>query len=143
MICSGPQKPHTPQMFKRGFNRLFLVLTIAWVIFWAVLYPLHLQWEGQVNALTEYHKDNKNCDELFVERPGWDMTKDCWKVAQSNFKSTLEFYSFKHFWVYPVAFWPLFVPLIVLPPVAVYGSAVLSVWIWRGFKPRPSGTKLP
>ena len=123
---------------KRGFNRLSLVLTIAWAIFWAVLYPLQRQWEGAGDALTQYYKDNKNCEQLFVEHP--KEREDCWDDATSKEKNSLEFYSLKDFWVYPVAFWRLFVPLIVLPPVAVYGLAVLSVWIWRGFKPRPSGT---
>jgi hypothetical protein len=50
-------------------------------------------------------------------------------------KNALEFYSFKKFWAYPVVLWRLFVPLIVLPPLAVYGLAALGVWIWRGFNP--------
>lgn len=126
------------QDFKSGFNRLFLVLTFGWAIFWAVLYPLGHQWEEQRGTLAQYRKDVKNCDQLVVESPGWALTKDCYEDAFSNLKNTLEFYSFKNFWIFPVVFWRLFVPLIVLPPLALYGLAVLSVWIWRGFKPRVS-----
>jgi len=123
---------------KRGVNRLFLVLFFGWAICCAVLYPLQRQWEGQHEALIKYGKDIKNCDQLVVESPGWALTKDCYEDAFSNLKNTLEFYSFKNFWIFPVVFWRLFVPLIVLPPLALYGLAVLSVWIWRGFKPRVS-----
>ena len=120
---------------KRGFNRLFLVLTFGWAICWAVLYPLQRQWEGQHQALMQYRRDIKNCDQLVVERPGWDLTKNCYERAMTNWQNTLEFYSFKNFWTFPVVLWRLFVPLIVLPPLAVYGLAALSVWIWRGFNP--------
>ena len=120
---------------KRGFNRLFLVLTFGWAICWAVLYPLQRQWEGQHQALMQYRRDIKNCDQLVVERPGWDLTKNCYERAMTNWQNTLEFYSFKNFWIFPVVLWRLFVPLIVLPPLAVYGLAALGVWIWRGFNP--------
>jgi hypothetical protein len=33
--------------------------------------PLQRQWEGQHEAFLQYGKDNKNCDQLVVERPGW------------------------------------------------------------------------
>jgi hypothetical protein len=46
---------------------------------WAALYPLQRQWEGQHEALLQYGKDNKNCDQLAVERPGWALTKDCYQ----------------------------------------------------------------
>lgn len=130
---------------KRGFNRLFLVLTFVWAICCAVLYPLQRQWEGQHKALIKHGEDIKNCDHLIVERPGWALTKNCYEDASSNLKNTLEFYSFKKFWIFPVVFWRLFVPLIVLPPLFVYSLTALAVWIWRGFKPRVSGTdqKLP
>jgi len=126
--------------FKSGFNRLFLVLAFGWAIFCAVLYPLGHQWGEQRGALAQYRKDVKNCDQLVVERPGWALTNDCYHAAMDNFQSRSQFYSFKNFWIFPVSFWRLFVPLIVLPPLLVYGLAVLAVWIWHGFKPRVSGT---
>ena len=126
------------QDLKRGFNRLFLVLAFGWVICWAVLYPLQRQWKGQHEALITWRKDVKNCDQLVVERPEWALTKNCYEQASIREKNTLEFYSFKNFWIYPVAAWGVFLPLIVLPPILVYGLAALGVWIWRGFKPRTS-----
>lgn len=121
-----------------GFNRLFVVLTFGWAIFWAVVYPLQRQWEGQREAVIQYGKDNKNCDQLVVERPGWALTKNCYEQASIREKTTLELSSFKNFWIFPAALWRLFVPLIVLPPLFVYGLATLAVWIWRGFQPRAS-----
>src|SRR5208337_3028371 len=82
---------------KRGFNRLFLVVTLTWATFWAVLYPLHRQWVGQQEAIAEHEKENKNCDALVVERPEWDMTKNCYQRSSENFQNALGFYSFKNF----------------------------------------------
>jgi hypothetical protein len=124
---------------RRGFNRLFMALTLGWAIFWAVLYPLQRQWEGQHEALIQWREDNKNCDQLVVERPGWALTRDCYQRAMTNWQNTLELYSFKNFWIYPVSAWRFFLPVVVLPPLAVYGLTALAVWIWRGFKPRTSG----
>jgi hypothetical protein len=123
---------------RRGFNRLFLMLTLGWAISWAVLYPLGRQWEDQRETLSKYRKDVKNCDQLVVERPGWALTKNCYEHAVTSRENALELSSFKNFWIYPVAFRRLFVPLIILPPLAMYGLAVLSVWLWRGFKPPAS-----
>lgn len=123
---------------KRGFNRLFLVVAVGWAIFWAVVYPLDRQWEDQRETLAQWRKDVKNCDQLVVERPGWALTKNCYERAMTNRENALELYSFKNFWIYPVAVWRLFLPLIVLPPLVVYGLAAFVVWIWHGFKPRAS-----
>lgn len=124
---------------KHGFNRLFLVLAFGWAIFWAVLYPLQRQWEGQHEAFLWYGKDNKNCDQLVVERPGWALTKDCYQRAMTSWQNSLELYSFKNFWIYPVGAWRFFLPVIVLPPLALYGLAALATRLWYGFKPRASG----
>ena len=121
---------------KHGFNRLFLVLALGWAIFCAVFYPLQQQWEGQHQAFMQHDKDYKNCAQLLVERPEWPLTKNCYEQADIREKNRLDFYSFKNFWMLPVAIWYVFLPLIVLPPVVVYGLAVLGVWVWRGFRQR-------
>jgi hypothetical protein len=119
---------------KRGFSRLFLVLTLTWAAFWAVLYPLHRQWAGQQDAIAEHDKENKNCDALLVEHPEWDMTKNCYQRSSENLQNALRFYSFKNFWAYPVVFWRFFLPIIVVPPIIVYGLAALGVWVRNGIK---------
>jgi len=123
---------------KHGFNRLFLVLAFGRTICCAVLYPLQRQWKGQREALILYHKDNKNCDQLAVERPEWALTNDCYHAAYDQWKIRSEFHSYKHFWILPVLFWRVFLPLIFLPPLAAYGLALLGLWTWRGFKPQVS-----
>ncbi len=113
-----------------------MVLTLLWAAFWAVLFPLHLQWEGEKAALVEHEKENKNCDKLIVELPEWDMTKDCYQRSSENLQNTLKFYSFRNFLAFPVVGWKLFLPLIVVPPVVVYGLAAVGVWVRNGFKPK-------
>lgn len=128
---------------KRGFTRLFVVLTLAWAIFWAVLYPLHVQWKGQEEATTEHEIENKNCAVLLVERPEWDLTKNCYKRSDENYGNTLRLHSLDKFWAYPLVFWKLFLPLILLPPAIVYGLVMLGVRIQDGFKPRASRPASP
>lgn len=128
---------------KRGFTHFFVVLTLAWAIFWAVLYPLYVQWEGQEEATTEHEIENKNCAVLLAERPEWDSTKNCYQRADENYKNALRLYSLDKFWAYPLVFWKLFLPLILLPPAIVYGLVTLGVWIQDGFKPRASRTAGP
>ena len=117
---------------------MFLVMTLVWATFWAVLYPLDRQWEGQQKVLEERDKENKNCDALVIERPEWSMTKDCYARSMENFQNGLELYSFKNFWWYPVMLWKFFLVVIVVPPALVYGLVALGVWIRNGFKPRTS-----
>ena len=72
----------------------------------AVLYPLQMQFNEQKSALLQYDKDTKMCQELMVERPDWDVTKNCFERIDER-ENTLTLYSFRHFWVYDVVFWPL------------------------------------
>jgi hypothetical protein len=122
-----------PVDFMRGFNRLFLALIIGWAIICAVLYPLQMQFRGQSQAVSQYDKEVKNCQQLMVEAPGWDLTKNCLERAEQNQKNALEISSFKNFWYLDVAFWQLEIPFIVLPPLILYVLAMLCMWIWRGF----------
>jgi hypothetical protein len=117
---------------------MFLVLTLVWATFWAVLYPLGRQWQGAQEALEQRDRDNKNCDVLVVERPDWVMTKTCYLRSEENFQNALKLYSFMNFWWLPVALWRLFLPAIVLPPVLLYALVALGVWIRKGFKPGTS-----
>ena len=121
---------------RRGFNRLFLVLTLLWTIFWNVAYPLEWQWKGQLEVTRQYDEWVKNCDPR-------DVTVDCYKVAMDSRRSGLEVYSFTHFWWLPLVAWRVFLPLTVVPPLVLYGLALLCAWTWRGFKPRPPSNEAP
>lgn len=96
-----------------------------------------------MEAFTEYNEENKNCDALVVENPAWGMTKNCYRRSDENYRSKLRFYSLDKFWVYPLALWKLFLPVILLPPSIVYGIVMIAVWIQNGFKPRASRPASP
>jgi len=124
----------------RGFNRLFLVLTIVWATWCAVLYPLQMQFERQQEAVSQYNKDTKACQKIFALDADMDYMTNCLKQAEVNRGNAMELWSFKHFWFYDVAFWQLEIPAIVLPPLLVYALAMIGRWVWRGFKPPASGS---
>jgi hypothetical protein len=126
---------------KRGFSRLFVVLTVLWALYCGVGYPLQIQIEGQMKADSDYRDAVKVC----VQSPGPFGLKDCFDLAEKNRKSTTEFYSLKNVYTDIWRFWWLLLPAIAVPPLAVYGLAALGVWLWHGFKPRASSTdqKLP
>jgi hypothetical protein len=119
---------------KRGFNRTFCSLTIGWALFCLVLFPLRMQWAGQQEALSQHDKDVKMCQQLMVERPEWDMTKNCFERIDANEQNALAHYSFEKFWIWDGVFWKFELAAIIIPPAIVYALSVLMVWIWQGFK---------
>ena len=119
---------------RRGYKRLFVVMTFGWALFWALIYPLQYQWDQQREATRQWHKAVKNCDQLVVERPEWSLTKNCYDEAMDTWQNQLRFYSLKNFWIFSVTFWRFFVPLILVPPAVVYAIAVLALWVRRGFR---------
>lgn len=117
-----------------GFRRLFAVFTAVWIVLCVVVLPLCIQWDHQRQALDQFHIDNKMCDGLIVERPEWQYTKDCYTRSMDRFQTTLNAYSFSTFWLLPVDFWRLFVPLALIPPAMVGILGLSGVWTGRGFK---------
>lgn len=96
--------------FERGFNRIFWCLTLGWAFSCAVLFPLKIQWSGQMRAISQHDKDLRMCQQLMAESPKWDMTKGCYQRIDQNERNTLAFYSLKKFWIWDVAFWRLELP---------------------------------
>jgi predicted permease len=123
----------TSLSFNRGFHRLLLFMTLGWALFCTVLFPLKMQWDGQQEALSQHYKDIKMCQQLMVERPEWEMTKNCYERIDANEKNTLALYSFKNFWVWDVSFWRVEILAVILPPLFVYGLAALFRWVVAGF----------
>jgi hypothetical protein len=121
---------------KSGYKRLYLALTLLSATFWIIVYPLHHQWMGQQEALDRYNRENKNCA-LLLERPGFDA-RDCYEHSMEGFQNQLRFNSFQHFWMFPILHWKLFLPLILVLPMIVYGLVVLGIWVRNGFVPRTS-----
>jgi len=118
---------------KRGFNRIFWSLTVGWALSCIVLFPLKMQWDGQQEALSRHYTDMKMCQQLMVERPEWDMTKNCFERIDENEKNTMALYSFKNFWVWDVGFWRFEILAVILPPLFLYGLAALFRWVGTGF----------
>lgn len=120
-----------------GFKRLFWALSLLWALFWLVVYPLHEQWTGQQVAFDSYNKTNKMCDAALAQHPEDEILKGCHQMARENLENTLNTYSFKRFWLLPVALWPFFLLIVVIPPAVVFGLAALAVWVRNGLKQRP------
>jgi hypothetical protein len=116
-----------------GFNRLVLALAFLWALFWVVVYPLKVQWDRHEEAFASHDEDYKNCGSLTLDHPDYDTVKNCFKLSDETLQNKLRLYSFRDFWVLPVALWRLFLPLIVVPPLALYGLASLAVWVRKGF----------
>ncbi len=95
---------------------------------------------GQIEAASQHDKKYTICGQL----PGnlsETERRDCFDMADGDWKNTMEFYSFKRFYLWDVAFWRLLIPAIIVPPIVLYGLAALGVWIGHGFKPRASETE--
>ncbi len=120
--------------YRRGFTRVFCVLTMAWVVTCTVIFPLGLQFEGQRQAEVQYEKDTKMCQALMAESPLWGPTKTCFDDISRNNKTRLVSSSFKNFWMVDLAFGRVLIFAIILPPIFLYLIALAGVWIWQGFR---------
>jgi len=81
-----------------------------------------------------YQQSRQNCAQLEIDRPEGSMTKNCYQRTEENYQNGLKAYSFKKFWAYAFVFWRVFLPIILVPPVALYIVAALVGWIIRGLK---------
>jgi hypothetical protein len=119
---------------KRGFNRFFVVLTVMWVVFCTVVFPLN----ERHKATVQYDKDMVVCysDELGNGKSALDT---CLRDAEAVWKTTLDEYTIKNFYV---GAWQLILAAIVALPLLVYGIvrgvAATSVWVWKGFYHGPT-----
>jgi hypothetical protein len=117
-----------PRNIKRGFNRFFIVLTVLWVVFCAVVFPFN----ERRKATAQYDKDMTICyaSELGNGKSALDA---CLRDAEERWKNTLDLYSIKSFYIA----WRLVIGAIVVPPLLVYGIlrviAATSMWVWRGY----------
>ena len=118
-----------PRNIKRGFNRLFIVLTVLWVVFCTVVFPFN----ERRKASAQYDKDAVSCysSELGNGEPALHT---CLRYAEENYKNALDLYSVKNLFI---GAWRLVLGAIVLPPLLVYGIvrgiAATSIWVWRGY----------
>ena len=115
--------------FKRGFNRLFLLVAFAWAVYALWYVPVHELHERQQMAIeswtaclsaasgeiTKTEACNAEQDKKLRELPRTAWSDLDWKG------------------------WLFFVGLALIPPVAAYwllrAAAAIIRWIWRGFLP--------
>lgn len=115
---------------KRAFNRFFVVASIVWAIYCTVIYPFN----ERGKAYGHYEEDQRGCYERELGR-GKDKLDSCLKLAEQEWRTSLDSLSFKNFYV---GAWPLIAAAIVGLPLLVYGAvrgiAATCLWIWRGYK---------
>lgn len=111
----------------RGYKRLFFVLTLGWMFFCTVLIPLYGQWHLQNLADSERAKEYATCGQLT------GGVQSCFALADRNWSARADDRALEKFWAWDVAFWKFELAAIILPPMVVYGLAVLMRWIWGGF----------
>jgi hypothetical protein len=116
---------------KRGFNRLFAVFVVVWVIYCAAVYPL----TEQSKADAHFREDMRRCEDR--ER-GQDTSvlNDC--VRQSELTWQPDQWGLKNFYSRE---WPFILIVISGVPLLVYGVAAMSLWVCRGFGANPKTSR--
>jgi hypothetical protein len=108
---------------KRGFNRVYIVLAVAWLLYCAVLFPL----QRQAEATRKYDRDLPVCFEYGRQSPTCLAVKESWNASMEQWQ-LWKFYS----WA-----WGFLLVAVVLLPIVVYGccrgAAAITVWVWKGF----------
>lgn len=109
---------------KRGFNRLFVVLSAVWVIYILVIYPLQRR-EAAHNDLQREFRDCYESD--------YGKIKDCYEYARA--KSGADMWSLRAYYFRESWFLAL---IVVAVPLLAYGvcRGLLEVgwWVWGGFQ---------
>jgi|ERR1700683_2723259 len=113
---------------KRGFNRLFLVLTFLWVGYCAVVFPI--QQSG--DAFNQYQRESSGC---YQSEGSISDKVSCADVAFTNWRDSADQWTYKRY--YRNLWLPLLLA-IVFPPAIIYGLArglaAVTIWVGRGFK---------
>lgn len=111
---------------KRGFNRLFVVLTVAWFVYCLFWYPT----QQPLDAQQAFERELRDC---YGHKMGQGQEfKDCLVFAEV--KSGINDWSLKAFYTRESRFLAL---IVIVVPIATYGVcrglAALSQWVWHGF----------
>ena len=122
----------TTTSIKGGFNRLYVVLTVAWIAYCAVIFPLQQRKEGLSTEFDRYVEDRGACKE---EQASESASRDCLKKADEAWRERLKDWSFSKTYADT---WKLILGASLGVPVVLYGLirglAAVCVWIWRGYK---------
>lgn len=121
---------------KHAFNRLFLVLSVAWAIYCTTVFPM----SQRRKAFDHYQQDLRGCYERELDQ-GKVALDGCLKLAEDEWHTSVDQWSVKNFYV---GAWSLILAAILGLPLLVYGAvrgiAAFFLWIWRGYQtePKPS-----
>jgi preprotein translocase subunit Sec63 len=114
--------------FKRGFNRLYLVLVVMWVVYCLFVYPQ----QKQVEAFTEWQSDQKLC---YASHSSVEDENNCLRTMEDNYQNRRSMYSGREFYLGVGWIWLL---LLIVFPLMLYGfchgAVAVVVWVWRGFR---------
>jgi hypothetical protein len=105
---------------RRGFNRLFVVLTFVWALYCLLVYPI--QREHQVDKV--FKGEFQNC---LDESTGQEF-RDCIKNAELKASTGMEMWSLKAYYARESWFLGL---IVVAIPLSVYA---VGLWVWHGFR---------
>jgi hypothetical protein len=111
---------------KRGFNRLFVVLTAAWVLYCLFVYPM----QKRQRAQKAYEAVLRDCYEHELGK-GQEF-REC--LTYAELKSGVDIWTLKAYYTRESWFLALIATVV---PLLVYGFcrglAALSLWVGRGF----------
>lgn len=116
---------------KSGFNRLFVALTVLWILCCLFLYPI----QQRRHALNVYEHQLRDCYEREIGK-GQANLGDCIQWAET--KSGENEWALKNF--YARESWLLALIIVVVPLFAYgvcRGVAAVCMWVWRGFRTAP------
>lgn len=110
--------------FRRGFNRVYIVLCGFWLLYSLVVYPIHKTSEARALQMSiEAHCGYSTPKAL----------EACEKSAEDESNAMAAPYTFPDYWFQPIVW--LFVLLV---PTLIYallrGIVLVGSWVARGFK---------
>ncbi len=121
---------------KRGFNRVFIVLTVLWAGYCLFVFPIQMQ----RRVFDLYMAMERPCSDI-PYNPYYDsqhtvqMRKDCYDFATEMYRSQAAPWEWR---TYYRAKWMNILAALVLVPLAVYGvcraAGLAFVWVARGFR---------
>lgn len=115
---------------RRGFNRLFVVLTVAWAVYCLLVFPE----QQKRKAMAEYSTRSNLCYSDYSDK---DERAECTKLAAV--RADVDNWSPRNFYI--GAWWILLLAVVALPFIVYWlcrGAAAVSLWVWRGFKANPA-----
>ena len=123
---------------KRGFHRVFAILTIVWVIL-CILWPIHEREQFFTNFGSQHAQMRANCEYCA------EYQSNCNKII-ADCKKGVDELDHRMFTENPLSHWYaeawpyILVFAVVVPPLAygvIRGAVAIVLWVSRGFQHSP------